>query len=181
MLRENWCCCYCHCWYCCDCCLCSGKVNISEDGTADQPLMHCCLIWSCCCEAGMCSRGRVKYPPCAQVRIGTKHVYDGNEQGESEVPPVHNFMMAVSMCSVFLVAVVVWCGTTCASFLKSDAVNEILIREMWIMLRVRMNKYKLWNQVSHQILHYCQCMLIDHNSGVFHCDIVGYEVSCCWC
>ena len=55
----------------------------------------------------MCSRGRVKYPSCAQVRIGTKHVYDGNEQGESEVPPVHNFMMAVSMCSVFLVAVVV--------------------------------------------------------------------------
>ena len=55
----------------------------------------------------MCSRGRVKYPPCAQVRIGTKHVYDGNEQGESEVPPVHNFMMAVSMCSVFLVAGIV--------------------------------------------------------------------------
>ena len=43
----------------------------------------------------MCSRGRVKYPPCAQVRIGTKHVYDGNEQGESEVPPVHNFNMRI--------------------------------------------------------------------------------------
>ena len=34
----------CHCWSCCECCLCAGNVNISEDGTADQPLMHCCLI-----------------------------------------------------------------------------------------------------------------------------------------
>ena len=67
----------------------------------------------------MCSRGRVKYPPCAQVRIGTKHVYDGNEQGESEVPPVHNFMMAVSMH----VQCVSGCWYCCDCCLCSGKVN----------------------------------------------------------